>query len=220
MQCGPARFRSANAFRENFPHEVVVRTIDDAPPELLLHDDVLIADVYRWIGGNARRNAELVKDVCDALADGRNPIVLTERMAHVEILSDLQREYCPHVFALCGRLSQKKRREVLSALSALSKNEANVIVATGRYIGEGFDCPRLDTLFLAQPVSWSGILEQYVGRLHRLHAGKRDVRVYDYVDVALPVTRKMFARRRAAYSRLGYTIRHDWELTLGLPARC
>ena len=111
----------------------------------------------------------------------------------------------------------KKRREVLSALNLLPENASSVIVATGRYIGEGFDCPRLDTLFLAQPVSWSGILEQYVGRLHRLHAGKRDVRVYDYVDIALSVTRKMFTRRRAAYSRLGYAICHDWELPLDPP---
>lgn len=217
MQCGPVRFRSGNASRKDFLHEVVVRTMDDSPPEILLTDDVFIADVYRWIGGNARRNAELIKDVCSALEKGRNPIVLTERTEHVECLAALLREHCANVFVLSGRLSAKKRREVLSALNLLPENASSVIVATGRYIGEGFDCPRLDTLFLAQPVSWSGILEQYVGRLHRLHAGKRDVRVYDYVDIALSVTRKMFTRRRAAYSRLGYAICHDWELMLDPP---
>lgn len=217
MQCGPVRFRSGNASRKDFLHEVVVRTMDDSPPEILLTDDVLIADVYRWIGGNARRNAELIKDVCSALEKGRNPIVLTERTEHVECLAALLREHCANVFVLSGRLSAKKRREVLSALNLLPENASSVIVATGRYIGDGFDCPSLDTLFLAQPVSWSGILEQYVGRLHRLHAGKRDVRVYDYVDIALSVTRKMFTRRRAAYSRLGYAICHDWELMLDPP---
>ena len=217
MQCGPVRFRSGSVSQKDFSHEVVVRTMDDSPPEVLLHDDALIADAYRWIGGNARRNAELIKDVCDALEKGRNPIVLTERTDHVECLAALLREHCPNVFALSGRLSEKKRREVLSALNTFQGSASSVIVATGRYIGEGFDCPCLDTLFLAQPVSWRGILEQYVGRLHRLHAGKRDVRVYDYVDIALPVARKMFARRRAAYSRLGYAICHDWELPFDLP---
>lgn len=216
MQCGPVRFRSGNGGGTSsaFLHEVVVRSVDEKPPEILLHEDVHMSDVYRWIGGNVRRNAEIVKDVCEALENGRHSIVLTERTEHVEQLSSLLRERCAHVFALCGRLSVKKRREVLADLKELPETEPSVIVATGRYIGEGFDCPRLDTLFLAQPVSWRGILEQYIGRLHRLHIGKHDVRVYDYVDIALPVTRKMFARRRAAYSRFGYAIRHEWELSL------
>ena len=124
--------------------------------------------------------------------------MLTERTEHVERLLPILRERCANVFALSGRLSEKTRREVFSAMDALPESAPCVIVATGRYVGEGFDCPRLDTLFLAQPVSWSGTLARYVGRLHRLHAGKREVRVYDYVDVALATTRKMFSCRRAA----------------------
>lgn len=214
MVCGPVRHRVAVALGTAFAHEVLVRAMDDEPPEILRGDDVLMADVYRWIGGNARRNAAVADDVFSELEKGRNPIVLTERTEHVERLVSILRERCGNVFALLGRLSEKARREVFAAMEALPESAPRVIVATGRCVGEGFDCPRLDTLFLAQPVSWSGTLAQYVGRLHRLHAGKRAVRVYDYVDVGLGVTRKMFARRRAAYAVLGYAIRHDWELPL------
>lgn len=220
MACGPVRMRvaAATGAEAAFAHEVVVRTIDDEPPEILRSADALMADVYRWIGGNARRNAVVAEDVFSELEKGRSPIVLTERTEHVERLVPLLRERCANVFALSGRLSEKKRREVFAAMESLSASEPHVVVATGRYVGEGFDCPRLDTLFLAQPVSWSGTLAQYVGRLHRLHAGKRAVRVYDYVDVALATTRRMFARRRSAYAALGYVLRHDWELPLPLDA--
>lgn len=216
MACGPVRHRVADAPGAGtaFAHEVVVRAMDDEPPEILRSGDALMADVYRWIGGNARRNAAVADDVFSEIEKGRSPIVLTERTEHVARLVSILRERCGNVFALSGRLSEKARREVFAAMDALPEAAPRVIVATGRCVGEGFDCPRLDTLFLAQPVSWSGTLAQYVGRLHRLHAGKRAVRVYDYVDVALGVTRKMFARRRSAYAALGYAVRHDWELPL------
>lgn len=213
MQCGPVRYKSLNSNRA-FSHEVIVRSIDETPPEMLLQEDALMADIYRWLDGNAARNAKLIDDVASELERGRAPIVLTERTEHIERLIPLLRERCENVFELRGKRSEKAKREVFAALDALPENAPFVIVATGKYIGEGFDYPRLDTLFLAQPVSWSGTLAQYVGRLHRLHAGKREVRVYDYVDVALEITRKMFLRRRSAYSALGYTLRHDWELPL------
>jgi len=80
------------------------------------------------------------------------------------------------------------------------------VVATGKYIGEGFDDPRLDTLFLTLPVSWRGTIAQYVGRLHRLYDGKRDVRVYDYADLDVPVLSRMFDRRCRACAAVGYSI--------------
>lgn len=216
MACGPVRHRVSSALGAGaaFAHEVVVRAMDDEPPEILRSGDALMADIYRWIGGNARRNAAVAEDVFSELEKGRSPIVLTERTEHVARLVSVLRERCGNVFALSGRLSEKARCEVFAAMDALPESAPRVIVATGRCVGEGFDCPRLDALFLAQPVSWSGTLAQYVGRLHRLHAGKHVVRVYDYVDVALGVARKMFARRRSAYAALGYAVRHDWELPL------
>ena len=85
-------------------------------------------------------------------------------------------------------------------------DESRLIVATGSYIGEGFDDARLDTLFLAMPISWKGTLQQYVGRLHRLHDGKRIVQVYDYVDNCVPMLGRMYERRLKGYGAIGYVI--------------
>ena len=101
--------------------------------------------------------------------------------------------------------SAKRRREDLNRLAAISDNEERLILATGRYIGEGFDDARLDTLFLALPVSWKGTLIQYAGRLHRLHPDKTEVRIYDYVDSGVPMLARMFERRLRGYRAIGYS---------------
>ncbi len=88
----------------------------------------------------------------------------------------------------------------------MSTDELRVILATGSYLGEGFDDARLDTLLLAMPVSWRGTLQQYVGRLHRLHENKREVHVYDYADVLVPMLARMYKKRLAGYAALGYTL--------------
>lgn len=102
-------------------------------------------------------------------------------------------------------MSASERRRCEAALS-VPESEERLILATGRYIGEGFDDPRLDTLFLTMPISWKGTLAQYVGRLHRQHAAKTDVLVVDYVDCAVPVLARMAVRRRAGYRGLGYLL--------------
>ena len=94
----------------------------------------------------------------------------------------------------------------------LGKDEPRVIVATGRYAGEGFDDARLDTLFLAMPISWRGTLQQYVGRLHRTHPGKSEVRVYDYVDHNMPVLTRMFSKRLKGYHAMGYIVDENCEV--------
>ena len=104
--------------------------------------------------------------------------------------------------AACRRLSEKRAEAALG----VPDTQERLILATGRYIGEGFDDARLDTLFLTMPISWKGTLAQYVGRLHRRHIGKTDVLVFDYVDAAVPVLARMAAKRRAGYRTLGYTI--------------
>src|SRR5438445_2818845 len=103
-------------------------------------------------------------------------------------------------------MGKKQRRETSAALAAVPENESRVILATGSYIGEGFDDARLDTLFLAMPISWKGTLQQYVGRLHRLHDGKRLVQVYDYVDPNVPMLARMYERRLKGYGAIGYTV--------------
>ena len=98
----------------------------------------------------------------------------------------------------------KERRAVVARLAALPDHEERLILATGRYIGEGFDDTRLDTLFLAFPVSWKGTLLQYAGRLHRLHPKKTEVQIYDYADINVPILRRMFEKRLRTYRALGY----------------
>jgi superfamily II DNA or RNA helicase len=114
-----------------------------------------------------------------------------------------------HVFVLKGGMGKKQRREIAEALASVPEHEARVILATGSYIGEGFDDARLDTLFLAMPISWKGTLQQYVGRLHRLHDNKRVVQVYDYVDDWVPMLERMYERRLRGYGAIGYVIEHE-----------
>ena len=99
---------------------------------------------------------------------------------------------------------RRKRREALAALAAIPDGEELLVLATGRYIGEGFDEARLDTLFLTMPVSWRGTVVQYTGRLHRFHPGKTEVRIYDYVDRRVPVLARMYERRLTGYRTIGY----------------
>jgi len=112
-----------------------------------------------------------------------------------------------NVFVLRGGMGKKQRRTIAEAIAAVPESEPRVILATGSYIGEGFDDARLDTLFLAMPISWKGTLTQYVGRLHRDHHSKKDVIVYDYVDAAVPMLARMAAKRQAGYRALGYVMK-------------
>ena len=131
--------------------------------------------------------------------------MLTERKDHLEYFAEHLRHVVKHVVVLKGGLTSRQRREALAALASIPPERERLVLATGRYIGEGFDDARLDTLFLAMPISWKGTLVQYTGRLHRLHPGKTEVRIYDYVDIHVPVLRRMFDRRLRGYRAIGYT---------------
>jgi superfamily II DNA or RNA helicase len=146
----------------------------------------------------------IVRDVAHALAENRVPLVLTERKDHLELLADLLRGVSRHIIVMRGGMVAKEDRTVAARLSRLAGAGDRVIVATGRYIGEGFDDARLDTLFLTMPVSWKGTLIQYAGRLHRLHPAKRQVPIYDYVDIHVPMLARMFEKRLRGYRSLGY----------------
>jgi superfamily II DNA or RNA helicase len=118
----------------------------------------------------------------------------------------LFKELTPNVITLCGGMKAAERR-AMGALLRDSNGEQRIILATGRYLGEGFDDPRLDTLFLTMPISWKGTLAQYVGRLHRDHDGKSNVIVFDYVDASIPMLARMASKRQTGYKHLGYVIR-------------
>jgi len=142
--------------------------------------------------------------VIGSLEEGRSPILLTERKDHVEYFATHLQKFARHLVVLQGGMSAKERREATAQLAAIPANEERLVLATGRYIGEGFDDARLDTLFLALPVSWKDTLIQYTGRLHRLHPGKTEVRIFDYVDREVAMLLRMFEKRLRGYRAIGY----------------
>jgi len=207
MQCGPIRERihpRQAAAKRPFEHNVLLR-----PTAFSLEssgEDLTVQQIYAALASDMPRNTQIIHDVTSAVADGRCPLVLTERLQHLTILSDALRKEFKHVIVLRGGMGKKQRKASMTELNAIPDGESRVILATGRYIGEGFDDSRLDTLFLAMPISWRGTLQQYVGRLHRLHHDKVEVRVYDYVDQTIPMLMRMLDRRLRGYRALGYSI--------------
>jgi superfamily II DNA or RNA helicase len=210
MQCGPVRKRvdaRTEAARRPFDHRVRIRqTAFRMPDDQATAATVPIQDVYRALTGDEGRNELIFNDVLAALEAGRSPVVITERTDHLEALADRLSRFAKNVVVLRGGQSERKRREAMDRLAAIPEQDERVIVATGRYLGEGFDDQRLDTLFLTMPIAWRGTLAQYAGRLHRLHDPKREVVIYDYVDRDVPVLARMAAKRAAGYSAIGYTI--------------
>ena len=209
MQCGPIRFKlSARSMTAATPfeHELVPRLTDFClPPE---QTDMTIQEVYAALVDDGVRNELILTDLVQAAADGRSPLLLTGRTEHLKYFEAKLAGTVNNVFMLKGGMGRKQRRSIAEAIAAVPEYEPRVILATGSYIGEGFDDARLDTLFLAMPISWKGTLQQYVGRLHRLHDAKRVVRVYDYVDSNVLMLARMYARRLRGYSLIGYTIRN------------
>lgn len=204
MQCGAIRYRvdaKEQAEKRSFEHYLVPRFTNT---RYLREGKMSITDIYKKLSENELRNDTIVSDVTEALKNGRNPIVLTERRGHVALLAERLSCYCKNVIQLVGTASAKERRETLERLEAIPADESVVIVATGKYVGEGFDYPRLDTLFLALPIAWKGKVAQYAGRLHRNFEGKTEVQIYDYVDIHISVLERMYQKRMKSYSAIGY----------------
>ena len=210
MQCGPIRHRvdaKQQAEARPFAHHVIVRptgfrSLAEPDPDRRIEYQNLCAEIMRC----ERRNAKIRDEVLAAVREGRSPLVLTERTEHVATLASLLSPHVPNLIILQGGMGRKSLREAMDQLSAVSENEARVVIATGKFVGEGFDDSRLDTLFLTMPVSWRGIIAQYAGRLHRLHDGKREVRIHDYADLDVPMFARMFDKRCVGYEAVGYTI--------------
>jgi superfamily II DNA or RNA helicase len=206
MQCGPIRFNlSAReaAERSPFRHLVLPRPTGFRMPSEVT--DLTIHDAYAALVTNEERNRQIVADILQAVRESRCPLVLTNRTDHIErlanSLSDVQ-----HVLVLKGGMGKKQRKALAERLASIPDGTPRVLIATGSYIGEGFDDSRLDTLFLTMPISWRGTLQQYVGRLHRIHDGKKVVRVFDYVDAQVPMLARMYEKRIKGYRAIGYEI--------------
>ena len=209
MQCGPIRYNAdaRSQMRDQTFQRLLVPRFTPFRP--VSGEDLSFTKVAQQLAEDEYRNLFIVKDVIEALKDGRSPIILTSRTAHVEILANLLKPHCPNVITLVGSESSKEKRQKMEYLQSIPSTEPLVIVATGKYVGEGFDYARLDTLFLVSPVAWKGIVAQYAGRLHREFDGKEDVQIYDYIDIRVPVCESMYRKRLKGYASIGYRIRNN-----------
>lgn len=209
MQCGPIRYRDNardQAALRPFEHKLIIRRTGFVlPPELLIQAKPPIQNIYSAIIVDARRNDMILDDIIAAVEQGRSPVVITERKEHLEFLTAALSKAVKNVIVLKGGMGTRQRRAIMERLASIPDAEERVIVATGRYLGEGFDDARLDTLFLTMPISWKGTLSQYAGRLHRLHANKKEVRIYDYADLNVPMLARMHDKRLKGYRAIGYT---------------
>ncbi|WP_018404697.1 TOTE conflict system archaeo-eukaryotic primase domain-containing protein [Marinobacter gelidimuriae] len=201
MVAGPVRHKVRADHSSRFVQRLIVRERHESPPTDIYQSGGRphIASVYRWLSQSPARNQDIVQDIANCVRNQSNCLLLTERREHAETLAImLDAESIPSV-VLRGGMRVRERRDAEARL-----HEAQVIVATGKYIGEGFDLPRLDTLFLALPIAWKGTLAQYAGRIHREADGKQEVTVYDYLDAGLPMLERMFRKREKGYKAMGY----------------
>lgn len=210
MQCGPIRFRANardQAKQRPFIHQVFVRPTGFRMSEVLaLEARIPFHKLYGELLTDPARNRMICEDVLSAVAEGRTPLLLTERTEHLDYFVSELSSKVAHVVTLKGGMGKNELKASLARLLEIPANEGRVIIATGGFIGEGFDDSRLDTLFLGLPISWRGTIAQYAGRLHRLHDGKTEVRVYDYADLNVAVLSRMFDRRCKGYEAVGYRI--------------
>lgn len=209
MQCGPIRYTAdakSQIKSQSFERLLVPRFTSY---RTLANDKQTYTQTIQQLSEDELRNRLIVNDVCEVLNAGRTPIILTNLTSHVCILSEMLKPHCQNVITLMGSESTKDKKHKQELLHNLSAIDPLVIVATGKYVGEGFDFPRLDTLFLSLPISWKGIVVQYAGRLHREYEGKKEVLMYDYVDIHVPICEVMYRRRLKGYSAIGYSIRSN-----------
>ena len=206
MQCGPIRFfadAKAQIQKQSFQRYLVPRFTSYRP---VTDDKQSFTALSQSLAESEIRNNLIIEDVLNVVAAGRTPIILTARTSHVELLAEMLKQHIINIIQLTGEGSAKNKRETLQKLQDIPKDAPLVIVATGKYVGEGFDYPRLDTLLLALPISWKGLVAQYAGRLHRENEGKKDVRIYDYIDIHEPVCENMYRKRLKGYSAIGYRV--------------
>ena len=208
MNCGPVRYRvcaKSEAQKRAFAHKLIVRNTQfELPPNLQAKEKLAISDLYAALMDNIQRNAMILEDVMEAISDGRFPVLLTERREHLEYFAKVLQDRIDNLIIFKGGMGKKQLADAQEKLNSISEEKSNLILATGRYLGEGFDHSRLDTLFMALPISWKGTIAQYAGRLHRDHHSKSKVVIYDYADMNVPMLAKMYERRLRGYKAIGY----------------
>jgi superfamily II DNA or RNA helicase/very-short-patch-repair endonuclease len=222
MQCGPVRHQvnaRAQAASRPFEHFVLVQPTAFQPARNPDPDKrIEFQTLYQELIDDQARTRRICEDVIDSVRNGRSPLILTERNDHLDRFEKELATRVDHVVVLRAGMGKKQRQAINERLAAIPRQQGRVILATGKYVGEGFDDPRLDTLFLTLPVSWRGTVAQYAGRLHRLYDGKREVRIYDYADLNAPMLARMFDRRCRGYEVIGYTILLPASAVPGWPA--
>ncbi|HAF95266.1 MAG: hypothetical protein A2X34_06765 [Elusimicrobia bacterium GWC2_51_8] len=213
MQCGPVihRIKDTDSLACAPNSKVMVRRTDFAAE---WNDNSKIQELWPKLTADERRNMQILKDIDAVLSAGRFPLILTERREHLLALETLLKDKTDFLAVLYGGLRQKRRREIFEELKHYPDNCRKAILATGSYIGEGFDEPRLDTLFLTMPASFKGKIVQYAGRLHRQHVDKTNVVIYDYVDSGVSVLANMHRKRLKTYKMLGYAVVSEDEQLL------
>ncbi len=210
MQCGPIRYRvddRQQAAARLFTHTVIVRRTNFVVPRRMENTpEPGIQEIYAMLTTDMLRNQMIVNDILEAIHAGRSPVLLTERREHLTYFADALNGKVKNIILLAGGLGQKQRNALMEQLKNIPDDDERLIIATGRYLGEGFDDARLDTLFLALPVAWRGTIAQYAGRLHRNYERKKEVIIYDYVDDQVPVLAGMFGKRKKGYKAIGYAL--------------
>lgn len=206
MQCGPIRYSAdarSYAEKHSFTHTLIPRftkfrcDISDKKST--------ITDIYKQLLESDYRNSLIVSDIKSSVAGVRTPIVISERMSHIYTLLEKLAKSADNIIILSGQGTAKSKKELLERILQIPVNQTVILLATGKYVGEGFDYPRLDTLFLTMPISWGGTLAQYAGRLHREYTNKSKVLIYDYIDINVHTLENMYKKRLREYTRLGYS---------------
>ena len=206
MQCGKIRYTAdakSQMSRQNFIRTLIPRF---TPFRNISPDAKTYTQTIEALSTDEVRNELIVGDAKTIIAEGRTPIILTNLTSHVRVLAELLQPHATHVVSIVGADSAKEKKKAMEKLATIPPSESLIIIATGKYIGEGFDYPRLDTLLLALPISWKGNIAQYAGRLHRDYAGKNEVRIYDYVDIRIPICDSMYRKRLRGYAAVGYGV--------------
>lgn len=209
MQCGQIRYKvtakeqaKIHPFKHLLiPRKTAFKSNSSGEPK--------IQKLYEELMEDERRNELIFNDVLKELEQGSAPIILTERVEHVKKFERMFEKVAKNIIVLTGGMKKKEREGKFSQLDSIADEKERLIIATGKYIGEGFDHAVLDTLFLAMPISWKGVLQQYAGRLHRVHDKKQVVKIYDYVDAREEMLRTMYEKRKKGYKSMGYTIEEE-----------
>ena len=210
MQCGPVLYSTTTKQMnevQGFAHYFQPRFTTFHTVENKEGKEPGINDYYEKMCQSDARNQLIIEDVIKSVEKERTPLILSDRISHLEYLEEKLKLAAKNVILITGKGTQKQKKEQLEKLKSIPDDESLIVLATGKYAGEGFDLPRLDTLMLALPFSWKGMLQQYCGRLHRNFEGKEEVQIFDYVDIRIPTFDRMYQNRLKGYKQLGYKLK-------------